>query len=103
MVDASDAHRDDGPVTKASPAERLLSFLCVAGVVVAFGLAGRVRAPSGADEWTDGVAGARLWVLVGLVPVVVAGIVSARLVTDPTRRTPSPRPGHDRRAGDGRR
>ena len=81
MVDRVDAPNDDGPVSKTSPGERLLSFVCVAGVVVAFGLAGRVRAPSGADQWTDGVAGARLWVLVGLVPVVVAGLVAARIVS----------------------
>ena len=67
-------------MSKASPAERLLSFVCVAGVVVALGLAGRVRAPAGGDNWTDGAAGARLWVLVGLVPVVVAGLVAAHFV-----------------------
>ena len=37
--------------------------------------------PLGADQWTDGVAGARLWVLVGLVPVVVAGLIAAQMVS----------------------
>ena len=40
-------------------------------------LADEVRAPAGGDAWTDGTAGAWLWVLVGLVPVMVAGLVTA--------------------------
>ncbi len=67
-------------MTRASLAERLLSLACVAGLVVAFGLAGRMRAPAGGDDWTDGAAGARLWVVVGLVPAVAAGLVAARFV-----------------------
>ena len=67
-------------MTRASPAQRLLSFVSVAGVVVAIGLAGRVRTPAGADDWTDGAAGARLWALVGLVPAVAAGLVAAHVV-----------------------
>ena len=67
-------------MTRASPAERLLSFVSVAGVVVAIGLAGRVRTPAGGDDWTDGAAGARLWALVGLVPAVAAGLVAAHFV-----------------------
>ena len=54
-----------------------MSAVCVAGIVVALALAGQVEAPAGGDEWTDGAAGAWLWILVGLVPVVVAGLVTA--------------------------
>jgi signal transduction histidine kinase len=81
MVDASGVDRDDGGVTRASPAERLMSFVCLAGAVVALGLTGRIRAPAGADQWTDGAAGARLWIFVGLVPVVLAGWITARIVS----------------------
>ena len=77
MVDRRARRRDDGQVTRPPGAERLMSAASVAGIVVAAGLAGQVRAPAGGDEWTDGSAGAWLWILVGLVPVVVAGLVTA--------------------------
>jgi signal transduction histidine kinase len=64
-------------VTRAAATERVMSAICVAGVVVALALAGEVGTPTGGDDWTDGAAGARLWVLVGLVPVVTAGMLTA--------------------------
>jgi signal transduction histidine kinase len=64
-------------MTSASAAERVMSAVCVAGIVVALALAGHVQGPPGGDDWTDGAAGAWLWSLVGLIPVVVAGLVTA--------------------------
>jgi signal transduction histidine kinase len=77
MVDRSHRAEDDGEVTRSSAAERVLAVLAVAFVVVAIILAGEVHAPAGGDTWTDGAAGARLWAFVGLLPVVVAGLITA--------------------------
>ena len=74
-----------------------MSAVSVAGIVVAMGLAGQVQAPAGGDEWTDGAAGAWLWILVGLVPVVVAGLVTASRRRARPWRAPPARRGDDRR------
>ncbi len=64
-------------MSRLSPAERLLAAVSLAGVVIALALASQVHAPPGGDDWTDGSAGAWLWILVGLVPAVIAGLVAA--------------------------
>lgn len=51
-----------------------MTAVSVVGLVAALALAGQVRTPPGGDDWTDGPAGAWLWLLVGLVPVVAAGV-----------------------------
>jgi signal transduction histidine kinase len=77
MVDRRREDVDDGRVMWASPARRLMSAVCVLGLVVAALLAGKVQVPPGGDTWTDGTAGVALWLIVGLVPVVAAGVLSA--------------------------
>jgi signal transduction histidine kinase len=64
-------------VTRGSSAERALTVVAVGSLVAAAALAGEVHGPPGGDAWTDGAAGAWLWTLVGLVPVVVAGTITA--------------------------
>ena len=64
-------------MTKSFSAERLLGIVAVVSLIVAVLLAGDVHGPAGGDAWTDGAAGAWLWTIVALIPVVVAGIVTA--------------------------
>src|SRR5688572_12105795 len=77
MVDGHGEDGDDGRVKAAPLGERLLSAVCVAGVIVGMWLAVQVSAPEGGDDWTDGAAGTWLWLFVGLVPVVLAGLATA--------------------------
>ena len=67
----------DVPVTKRSFAERFLAVIALASVVGAMALAHRVDVPDGGDAWSDGSKGAWLWLCVGLVPVVAAGLATA--------------------------
>jgi signal transduction histidine kinase len=67
----------DVPVTKRSFAERFLAVIALASVVGAMALAYRVDVPDGGDAWSDGSKGAWLWLCVGLVPVVAAGLATA--------------------------
>ncbi len=77
MVDGARRADDDELVTRGSSAERLLAVVTVAAIGVAMALASDVDTVAGGDDWADGTAGAWLWVLVGLVPVAVAGLVTA--------------------------
>ena len=72
MVDRAAGAEDDGFVMRGG---RLLGVVAIASLVAAMALAGEVRAPAGGDAWNDGAAGAWLWILVGLVPVVAAGLL----------------------------
>jgi signal transduction histidine kinase len=77
MVYRGPADVDDGGVMWATPARRLVSAVCVLGLLAAALLAGKVEVPPGGDSWTDGTAGASLWLIVGLVPVVAAAVLAA--------------------------
>src|SRR5262245_41030425 len=77
MVECGQGDVEDVRGKWASPARRLLSAVCVPGLVVAALLAGKVQVPPGGDSWTDGEAGTYLWLIVGLVPAVIAGLLAA--------------------------
>jgi signal transduction histidine kinase len=75
MVDGDVVTADDGHVR--SRAELALAFVAVVSAAAATALAGSVGGPASIDSWTDGAAGARLWMLVAIVPVVMIGLVTA--------------------------
>src|SRR6478735_8805665 len=56
--------------------ERILAVVAVAATVLAMVLAVEVRTAPGTDRWTEGAAGAWLWLWCGVVPVVVAALVA---------------------------
>ena len=60
-----------------SRAELMLAFVAVVSAAAATALAGTVDGPDRGDSWIGGEAGARLWMLVGVVPVVMIGLVTA--------------------------
>src|SRR5262245_41161301 len=85
MVDRAQPADDDGSVPRVSAFERVSAAIAVAAVVVAVVLSGRMTAPAG-DAWTEGAAGARLWLLLGMVPVVVAAVATVAYARDRTGR-----------------
>jgi signal transduction histidine kinase len=85
MVDQPRSPDDDGRVPRFTAVERVAAAIAGVAVVVALVLAGQIGAGTG-DPWTDGAAGARLWLLVGMVPVVVAALATLARSSDRTGR-----------------
>src|SRR3990170_3055015 len=74
MVDGGRTTGDDDLVR--SRAELALAFVAVVSAAAAIALAGTVDALARRDTWIDGASGARLWVFVAVVPVVMIGLVT---------------------------
>jgi signal transduction histidine kinase len=86
MLDRPRSAVDDGHVPRVSASERVSAAIAVVALVVALVLTGRMDG-STAVRWTDGAAGARLWLLVGMVPVVLAAVATVARGSDRTGRS----------------
>ena len=62
--------------------ERVSAAIAVVAVVLALILTSQMTAPG--DTWIEGAAGARLWLLLGMVPVVVAAVATVSRGSDRT-------------------